>query len=160
MPGASGAWGVDGAWQGGRDLWEGWDESSLLGGRNLQCEQRWFKVNVVDSRFSSTSHIPRRCVVTQHNMGCGYPNSKNTLTKVFVFHMKVCYTHAYMPKTMRSLKGTLWRPWSQEMPWALGSVQLLSKPDSWRVWGQERILVYAWQGPEGIPRKRILRPLC
>ena len=57
-------------------------------------------------------------------------------------------------------QGTLWRLWSQEMPWALGSVQLLSKPFFWRVWGPEWNLVYEWQGPDGIPRKHILRPLC
>ena len=93
MPGASAAWRADGAGEGGRDLWEGWDEGSLLRGWNLRCEQRWFKVNVVDSRSSTTSHIPLRCVVTQHNMGCG-TLTKNTLTKVFVFHMKGCHTHA------------------------------------------------------------------
>ena len=96
MPGASGVRWADGAWQGGRDLWEGWDESSLLGGRNLQREQGWFKVNVVDSRSSSTSNIPLRCVVTQHNMGCGRYDLANTLTKVLIFHMPGCYTHTHL----------------------------------------------------------------
>ena len=57
-------------------------------------------------------------------------------------------------------QGTLWQLWSQEMPWALGSVQLLSKPFFWRVWGPEWNLVYEWREPDVIPRKQILRPLC
>ena len=178
IPGSSGARRAHGAWQGGRDLREVWDESGLLGGRNLQCEQKWFKVNVVGSGFTTTSHIPLRCVVTRHNLGCG-TYTKNTLTKVIapisdiigrykcctlstklkvsLFHVKGRYTHAL---NCIFPQGTLWRLWSQEMPWALGSVQLLSKPFFWRVWGPEWNLVYEWQGPDGIPSKYILRPLC
>ena len=123
----------------------------------------------VSKESDLTLIMPIRCVVTPYNFGCGTTGSRNTLTKVqtrfnsssiwglssklkvSIFHSKS--RHAYIRNDV-FIQGTLWRHWSQELSWPLGSVQLYAKPRFRRVWDPKWNLVSEWQTPAGIPRKR------
>ena len=122
-PGASAARTTLDGGKGARDLWERWDESSLLGGCELLLhKESKFQVNVWRESFHKSPY--HRCVTTPHHLACGNIDNRNTLAKVCtnVYRSQI-FTHH--PKDWDLFpQGNLRQLRSQEMPWSLGDIQL------------------------------------
>lgn len=157
-PGASAARTTLDGGKGARDLWERWDESSLLGGCELLLhKESKFQVNVWRESFHKSPY--HRCVTTPHHLACGSIDNKNTLAKVCtnVYRSQI-FTHH--PKDWDLFpQGNLRQLRSQEMPWSLGDIQLYASSCSWRMWHKKRIMVPKWKRLSRFPGEWLLRSL-
>ena len=145
--------------KGGRDLWERWDEGSLLWGYNLHMDPKGkLQVSVWQESFHKSPY--HRCVTTPHHLACGSIENRNTLAKVCtnVYRSQI-FTHH--PKDWDLFpQGNLRQLRSQEMPWSLGDIQLYARSSFGRVWNRESIYVYRWQELSGFSREHLLCHLC